>query len=160
MQKSSEANTTVKTSVNYFKVSYGSSWTVDKYGSNFSSLTKNFTWNSGTSTATGIQISANAPAGYIHVFGDVRYLKSTTTSSAIQTYIVRDRGGTASTLGLVCGTYNISSSERITHSFDQIVYVEPGDFIFIGGYKGVASVALEIVTGNYTRWGAEWIANA
>lgn len=151
-------DTATATSGNYFHVTYGTNW-VDSYswGSHLSKVSASVTWGDKTQTNTCIKIADNAPTGCIMVVGNIRYLRGTTTAGALQTAIIRTRSGTSEAQSWITGTYDSSSSERISQSFSQLVWVQPGDLIWIGGYKGTASHAVTIVSNISTKWGAYYV---
>lgn len=152
-------DTVTSTSYNYFHVSYGSSnWTKSySWGSHLSLANESVTWGERTMTNACIKVADDAPAGCVMVVGTVRYTKDTSSASSVQTAIIRCRDGTSSAQTWAVGTYDSSSSERISHSFSQLIWVEPGDLIWLGGYKGTASHSLTIKSGISTKWGAYYV---
>lgn len=160
LTKNSTEDTTIGTSFTYFKTSYGTEWVSDSQGDLFVKTSKTFSYEGHSSTATGIMLALNAPAGYVRVFGSIRYLKTTSATAHIQTSIVRLRDNVCSNMTWISGTYDGLTNHRIGHTLNQIVYMEPGDFLFIGGWKSTATTGLKILTDNYTKWGVEYIAKA
>lgn len=158
LTKNSTENLALSDSSNYHKASYGTAWIADSYGDLFVKKTATMNWEgTSNSTVTGIMLSTGAPAGYVRVFGTIRYLKTKTTAAHVQTAIARDRDGSYTNLSWISGTYDGYTNHRISHTLNQIIYMEPGDIVFLGTYKSVQSLGLEILT-DYTKWGVEYIA--
>lgn len=153
------AESVTSTSYNYFHVSYGSSnWTQSfSWGSHLSLANESVTWGDRTMTNACIKVADDAPTGCIMVVGEVRYLRGTTSAGALQTAVIRTRGGTSESQTWVVGTYDSASNERITHSISTLVWVQPGDLIWLGGWKGTASHAVTISSGVSTKWGAYYV---
>ena len=155
------SNTSISTSYNYFIPSFGGSsyWTTQYQKGYLSSVSQSVTWQNRTQTVTGIKVDENISGGntglfgsvYILISGNVRYLKNTSTNSSLQTGIIRLRNETYETVNWVTGTYG---AERLSQSFCQLVLAYPGDFFFLGGYKGTASHDVDIIDGVSTKWGA------
>ena len=154
LYKNAGSDRSVSQSYNYFHASYDDSWATDYEYGHLSVVSKTITWADRSSKVKGIQVAADAPAGYLLLTGNIRYLKSTAANSGVQTSILRTRAGTTSEFTWICGTYG---NERISHVLSQIIPVEPGDFISLGGYKTAADIDLKVVDGISSRWGALWV---
>ena len=92
--------------------------------------------------ATGILFQRHCEA--VRLVGSVRY-RNNDSSCLVHTYIHKlSEGSTqATTIGVVsCSAYGSYTS----HTFEDIISVEPGDFIFLSSYKGTASRDIDVMS--------------
>ena len=112
--------------------------------------TEYVTWNNANYDTIGVKLYDTAPEGYYLVTGSTCYVLNTSTSdtAVVQTAIVRKRGDSYSNMTWVTGRY---ASCTFSQSFSQIVYLKPGDFVFIGLYADLANGDSLYVKGGSTN---------
>ena len=91
---------------------------------------------------TGIIFNRHCEA--VRLVGSVRY-RNNDSSCLVHTYINKLSAGStqATTIGVVsCSAYGSYTS----HTFEDIISVEPGDFIFLSSYKGTASRDIDVMS--------------
>lgn len=149
--------TSYSTSYNYFSPlnGDGTASTDIEIGSGLTFGKKSVTYGDRTNNSVyGFTIGAGISV--IKVCFSVRYLNNHTSQLALSSTVYRDRNGTSD---IVYGiSDSATASSRLSQTGEAYISVQQGDFIYLGGYRGVKNSDVDVIsTNNATNMSVEVI---